>query len=363
MPTAPAERGDSSPLVAPNRRLAILIGLLFLASPAPAAPKPSWPDDVRDITFPSAGDNSMQPALFWAPTAPTGKRPLLVGLHTWSADYRQTGSSLPYLAWCKQQGWIFIHPNFRGPNWTPDALGSDLAVADVAGAVEYARSQAAVDPERIYLIGASGGGHMSLLMAGRHPEIWAGVSAWVPIADVAAWYRECRANEKFAHYAQQAERCLGGPPDSDPVRAEAARHRSPITWLARAKGVALDINAGVHDGRSGSVPFRHSLLAFNGLAAEDERLPPGDIENYYRYLRLPPAWQPAAEDPLYGKRRPLFRQTSGNARVTIFEGGHEIIHEAGLNWLALQRKGQPAVWEIKTPERLIVAPDQSQSGK
>ncbi|MFO1440184.1 MAG: hypothetical protein U1F81_17820 [Verrucomicrobiaceae bacterium] len=33
--------------------------------------------------------------------------------------------------------------------------------------------------------------------------------------------------------------------------------------------------------------------------------------------------------------------------MTIFEGGHEIVHQAALNWLAKQRKGQPAVWEIK----------------
>jgi hypothetical protein len=33
--------------------------------------------------------------------------------------------------------------------------------------------------------------------------------------------------------------------------------------------------------------------------------------------------------------------------VTIFEGGHEIVHQAALNWLAMQRKGQPAVWDLK----------------
>jgi pimeloyl-ACP methyl ester carboxylesterase len=337
--------------------------LLPLVSGWARAEIPGWPADVREVSYKSPADKSLQPALFWSPAGPKKQRPLLVGLHTWSADYRQTGSSLAYLAWCKQQGWIFIHPNFRGRNRTAAALGSDLAVADVVGAVEYAKSQAAVDSRRIYLIGASGGGHMALLMAGRHPEIWAGVSSWVPISDLAAWHRQSTENTKFLGYAKQMEMALGGPPETDKARAESARHRSPITWLARAQKVPLDINAGVHDGRTGSVPFSHSLVAFNCLAAEADRLPPAEIETYYRDERLPCAWQPASPDPLYGQWRPLFRKVSGNARVTIFEGGHQIIHEPALNWLAQQCQGKPAVWNIKNPVKLVIAKELTQSGK
>jgi pimeloyl-ACP methyl ester carboxylesterase len=324
---------------------------------------PGWPADVREVRHQSSGDKTMQPALFWSPAGLTEKRPLLVGLHTWSADYRQTGSSLPYLLWCKQQGWIFVHPNFRGPNRTAVALGSDLAVADVASAVEYAKSQAPVDDRRIYLIGASGGGHMALLMAGRHPEIWAGVSAWCPIADVNAWHRECTENPRFGGYARHIESALGGPPDADPTRAASAAHRSPSKWLHRAKDVPLDIGTGVHDGRTGSVPFRHTLQAFNAVAAPGDRLAPADIESYYATERLPAGWSPAGADLLYGKKKPLFRWISGNTRVTIFEGGHEIVHVAGLNWLAQQRKGQPAVWDIKDPVQLKIPAEATRSGK
>ena len=55
-------------------------------------------------------------------------------------------------------------------------------------AIAYARSTTAVDARRIYLIGGSGGGHMALMMAQAAPELWAGVSAWVPISDLAAWH-------------------------------------------------------------------------------------------------------------------------------------------------------------------------------
>jgi dienelactone hydrolase len=345
-----------------NDRVWLAAGLiLVLAAPAPAAP-PAWPDDVREVRYPCSGDHSEQPALFWKPTASTGKRPLLVGVHTWSSDYRQA-TSVPYLRWCQQQGWVFIHPNFRGQNWTPTAMGSDLAVADMVSAVEYAKRQAAVDPDRIYLIGASGGGHMSLLLAGRHPEIWAGVSAWVPINDIAAWYDECRANSKFANYAQHIEKVLGGPPREDAARAAAARRRSPSAWLAGAKQVPLDINAGVHDGRTGSVPFRHSLLAFNAVAAAGDRLAPAEIAAFYATETRPAAWPAPADDPLYGHWKPLVRKTSGNARVTIFEGGHEIVQVAALNWLAQQRRGRPAVWEVRNPVKLQTTAKSVQSGK
>lgn len=326
---------------------AAMIAIASAAAPTAATAEiPGWPADVQEVRITSAGDQTSQPALFWTPEKIADKRPLLVGLHTWSANYRTTGSSLPYLEWCKAQGWIFIHPNFRGPNRSKDALGSDLAVADVVGAVEFAKGRAPVDTQRIYLVGVSGGGHMALLMAGRHPEIWAGVSAWCPISDVAAWHRECTGNAKFIGYARQIEAALGGAPSAGPALMQSASHRSPNTWLSRAQNVPLDINAGVVDGRAGSVPFRHSLLAFNAVAAEGDRLAPPDVEAYYTTQKLPAGWQAAAEDPLYGKLKPLFRRTSGNTRVTIFTGGHEMAPAAALNWLAQQRKGQPAIWKV-----------------
>jgi hypothetical protein len=44
----------------------------------------------------------------------------------------------------------------------------------------------------------------------------------------------------------------------------------------------------------------------------------------------------AVDDPSYGARRVLFRRASGKARVTIFEGGHEVVEAAALAWLVAQ---------------------------
>lgn len=331
----------------PSRPVLLSAMSLLTAVSLPASPPPpGWPEGVTEIRVRSTVDGSEQPALTWSPKG-NEARPLLVGLHTWGGDYRQTSNGAIFARWCMEQGWHFVFPNFRGPNRTPAALGSDLAVQDIADAVAHLRQTRPVDADRLYLIGASGGGHMAMLMASRHPKLWAGVSAWVGISDVAAWHAEHLKGGQPDHYAKDIEAALGGPPDT-PGRLADARKRSPLTWLHGARGVNLDLHHGLHDGRTGSVPFRHSLLAFNAVAAEADRLDPARIEAFYASQQLPPGWLAAKPDPLYGDKHVVFRRQSGQVRVTIFDGGHEIFYTPGLNWLAAQRRGQAAVWQIDT---------------
>ncbi len=330
-----------------------------------AEDKRGYPESVKEVRYRSSGDGTEQPALFWQPESSEEKVPLLVALHTWSGDYQQTGSQVVFAEWCQQVGWAFIHPNFRGQNWTPDALGSDLAVADIVSAVDFAKSEAPIDTDRIYCVGVSGGGHASLLMAGRHPELWAGVSAWCGIAHIALWHAQCRDTE-FSRYSEHIEKALGGPPNSKPRRQD-AQHRSPVKWLSNAQGVNLDINHGVTDGRSGSVPFNHSFLAWNEVVIPEDRFSAEGIAEYYDSESIPEKWKPyhaKGEFPLFGKdKQPLFRRTSGSTRLTIFDGGHEIVHEAALNWLAAQRKGEPPVWDAPVLQRLKTGKVDGESGK
>jgi len=226
------------------------------------------PKEVKAIRYLSAADNTEQPALFYAP-AGDKPAPLLVGLHSWSADYRQAS---PYGAWCVKKGWVFIQPDFRGPNKRPEATGSELAVKDILSAVEYAKKNATVDESRIYLIGASGGGYATLLMAGRAPEVWAGVSAWVPIYDLKAWHKEKSPGGKAGGYALNMEASCGGAPGASAEVDEQYVKRSASTYLTKAAGLKVDIGAGIHDGHKGSVPISHALRAFNALAKPEDRL-------------------------------------------------------------------------------------------
>jgi len=289
---------------------------------------------IQVIKYRSSADASLQPALWHAPKT-GGPAPLLVGLHTWSGDYMQ-GARGAYARHCVDKGWVFIHPDFRGPNCRPEATGSELAVKDIVSAVDYAKRNANVDPKRVYLVGASGGGYAALLMAGRHPELWTAVSAWVPISDLRAWYVEC--TEAKRGYAGQVVKSCGGPPGHSPEVDEEYKKRSAITYLAAAVGLPLDINAGIQDGHTGSVPVSHSLLAFNQVAKPEDRLSEEEVRHFTAKAEVPPHLQASVTDPTYGKKKPLFRRTSGAARVTIFDGGHQIVARAALTWLAQQRQ-------------------------
>ena len=295
-----------------------------------------------DVT--STKDGTPQKVVYYQPDSAAKNLagpavPLLVFLHSWSGSIEQA-PSLVGLA--KHRGWVMIAPAFRGPNNRPEACASDLASQDIIDAVEYAKAHARIDTDRIYLVGGSGGGHMSLVMASRTPDLWAAVSAWVPISDLTAWHAESTTRKN--NYAKMIEQCCGGKPG--PATEAEYRHRSPLFHLAAAKGVPLDINTGIHDGHTGSVPVSHSLLAFNVLAAPDKQVPVADIDFMVREQKIPTALASETQIDPERQKATLFRRASGNARVTVFEGGHDSEPLAALEWLSRQRKGQSADWSL-----------------
>ena len=316
-----------------------------------AAPKAKdWPEwQNRLVQVKSTLDGTDQPCYFWAPEKASSEAvPLIVGLHTWSADYTQLDHYRAVLAYAKKSGWAFVGPNFRGPNSTPKGCGSDFAVQDIVDAVNYAKGKVKIDASRVYIIGGSGGGHMTLLMLGRHPEVFAAGSAFCPITDVARWHADSLEDHpgRGKEYAKMLESACGGKPSEKP---EEYRRRSPLTWLARAKekGVPAYICTGIHDGWKGSVPVGHSFRAFNALAEEKDRISEDDIAYFEKNQAVPPTLASKWSDPFYGKSgRIHFRRTSGCARLTIFEGGHGGNFGAGFDFLSRQRKGKPADWSL-----------------
>jgi pimeloyl-ACP methyl ester carboxylesterase len=311
--------------------------------------KAVWPEGTVEVRYLSGIDRTEQPAMIYAPESGGKNRPLLVALHTWSGDYRQRGG-IKYAEWCIQNEWYMIHPDFRGPNWTSQAMGSEYVVGDIVSAVEYMEEKYSVDENRIYLMGGSGGGHAALLLAGRKPELWTAVSAWCGISDIQKWWEETRLDPKNSRYAEHIEKAVGGKPQKSSGEADECKQRSPVAYLHRARQVKLDINHGVLDGRTGSVSFTHSLYAFNLICREKDRIPEQEIEQFYRDTGKPASLKTdSLVDSLYGDREPLFRRVSDNVRITIFNGGHENIFAAGLNWLSRQKKNGEVVWKIKDP--------------
>ena len=326
---------------------------VFAALSASASTNATW--DAQLVEVKSSADGTMQQCWFWAPeTAKSKAVPLVVGLHTWSFDLLRDSHCKSLQREAKRLGWALVCPNFRGPNSTPQACGSDLAVQDIVDAVEYAKSAVKIDSSRIYITGGSGGGHMTLLMVGRHPEIFAGAAAFCPITDLARWYEESLEKHpgRSARYARMMKDACGGSPTE---RKDEYAHRSPLTWLRKAKeaGVPVYVATGIHDGWAGSVPVGHAIRAFNALCNPGDAVSEDDIRSIEADQAIPLSLKSeSAADPFYGaKMRIHFRRTSGNVRLTLFEGGHSMNFPAGLDFMKRQRKGSPADWKLPAKGR------------
>ena len=333
-----ASLNNTSKTCGTARCLAMVLaaGMCFLSTAPCPAGNPTAPA-VVEIT--NSKDGSTQPAWFWAPPPSSNGKPapLLVGLHNWHGNYRHKNGLLEA---AQRRGWVVILPNFRGPNTNPKACASELAIEDVLDAVAYAKKHANVDPRRIYLAGGSGGGHMALVMATKAPKLWAGVSAWVPITDLAAWHAECTLRKNI--YRKRLEQVCGGRPGT-PKTDEQYRARSPIFFLADAQGVAIDMNAGIHDGHGvASVPISHSLRAFNVLAevngCRDKMLTEDQIKAMTDAAAVPTELAAEKVDEPGRPQPVLFRREAGPVRVTLFDGGHEMDANVACDWLAQQKQ-------------------------
>ncbi len=306
--------------------------------------------DLTEVQIRSTQDGQMQPARLLAPATATGQpAPLLIWLHTWNGDYRQDAGVPEAVQQCRERGWIFLQPNFRGRNNNPRACGSDSALHDLLDAVAVAERNYSVDPARIYLLGESGGGYMALLAAARFPDRWSAVSAWVPTTDLAVWYEDSRQLENG--YWKDLEACCGGPPS--PRTLPEYRKRSPVFHLSAAAGLPIHIYAGIHDGHTGSVPIRHTLLAFNVLAdangQPERKLTDQQIELMTAREQVPailsPASQPAAPDMVV-----LLHREAGPAHVTLFEGTHEMRIQSAFEWLSKQTRRKLATTQAAPSE-------------
>jgi pimeloyl-ACP methyl ester carboxylesterase len=289
----------------------------------------------------STVDGTQQPCYVILPDGcePDGApSPLLVSLHTFSGGVEQRRGA--FEAEANRAGWIYLFPHFRGPNKTPAACGSTLAQQDILDAVDWAIESYPVDTRRIYLVGTSGGGHMAMLMAGRYPQRWTAVSAWVGISNLAAWHNH---HAKGNYGAMLRASCGGAPGDSVEVDQQ-YRARSPITWLHRAVGLPLDLAAGIHDGHTGSVPIRQTLDAFNTVARAGgyQVTTETEIQQLSQPMGRLEAPKPSDLERDETFNRAIYlRRHAGPARVTIFEGGHEGLAQPAIAWLGQHVDEEP----------------------
>jgi len=275
----------------------------------------------------SSIDGTDQPCGFVASDKP-GPQPMLVLLHPWSHGYHTYDLS-DWVAEATRRGWHVLQPDFRGPNCTPDACASPKARQDIVDAVALACERYAVDKDRVFVAGASGGGHMAMVMAAHVPGLWAAASASCGISDLAAWHAESKA--AGSKYCMDIEATVGGAPGTSKAVDAELRYRSPVHHMAAAKNLPIDIATGIHDGHTGSVPIHHSIDAFNAIAKALGA--PGVTENELRTLSDgKPLATDEEQDASFG-RQIYLRRYAGPSRLTIFEGGHEGVPAAVCAWL------------------------------
>ncbi len=208
----------------------------------------------KEILIKSTLDGSMQPSLFYKSNSKE-KRPLLVGLHTWSFDrFNQVNNMLPV---AKQYDFNLLLPQFRGPNLSSNpnctlACGSDYAKQDIKDAIDFLIENGEVDEQNVFLLGLSGGGHMALLMAGMCPEYFKAVAAFVPITDLTKW-----ANQNEG-YKDHILACCNNS-------RQEMLNRSPVSYMHNIAKANLKIFHGKYDC---VVPVSHSIEFFNEMVSK-----------------------------------------------------------------------------------------------
>lgn len=289
----------------------------------------SWPEAVTRVRIPSTADTTFQKAYYYqSPLA--APQPLVVSLHTWSGDYNQRDRLVQDII---EQGWHYIHPDFRGPNTRPEACGSPLVLSDLDDAIQYAIEQGGVDTNAIHVIGASGGGYATLLMyrKSRHPI--RSFSAWVPISNLEDWYWSSRS--RGLKYAGHLEAVTES--DTLTFNAAEAHRRSPLfmdTEHPERQQSQVYLYAGIHDGYKGSVPISQSVHFYNQLVEELGGQPYDKVSSTQlvhllaQRTSLPHQTQPL----LYlGDRLIHLSKQFKNLQLTIFEGAHEMVREVALD--------------------------------
>lgn len=232
--------------------LSLLFVLSFYLSKNNSEADESWPDEGTHIQIRSSFDNEFQNAYF---ISSEEEKPLIVSLHQWSASYDNFDSISEHAV---SNDWNYIRPDFRGPNNTPQAGGSELVISDIDDAINYAIENGNVDEAQIHIIGASGGGHAALQHLMISDYTVASYSAWVPITDLVAWYGESRI--RGTGYDEDILTITES--EDNNLNVQEARNRSPIfqkTPVEKASNTVVQIYAGINDGYDGSVPISHSI--------------------------------------------------------------------------------------------------------
>lgn len=288
-----------------------------------------WDNDFKLVEIESTLDKKMQKLYFYKSKSPVPK-PLIVSLHTWGGTFSQED---PLSKLSKSKDINYVRPDFRGSNTTKDACCSDLVISDIDQAISYAIANGNVDTSNIFIMGVSGGGYATLCMYMKSKHRIKKFSSWVPISDLVAWYSD-KSIQKY-NYPKDILACTSS--ENGILNVKVAKEKSPIYWSIpsnRASNSNLEIYAGVNDGtETGSVSITQSINFYNklltDLSVKDKSKYVSEIEK----SKLLEYRKPIAKfGKIAGREICLFKRYK-RIKLTIFEGGHEMLPEFAVNEL------------------------------
>lgn len=297
-------------------------GLIFNIIPWDNTLETNWSDEFALIEIPSSIDSTSQPVYFYA-SQPGIPKPLVVSLHTWSGDYAQYD---PLAKIVRKSGWNYIHPDFRGPNWTKDACLSKKAIADINDSIQYAKDNANVDTSNIFVVGVSGGGYATLGSYLKTKHKVRAFLSWAPISDLTAWYYQSKS--RGTKYAGNILKCTS---DGEDFNQQKAEERSPISWEMPEKPKGqLEIYAGINDGYTGSVPISHSIMFFNRLVKHYGYT--GSVVGQADIIKLlTRSIERTKTLSTIGGREVVYKRDTKPVSLVIFDGTHEMLTEYCFN--------------------------------
>ena len=164
-----------------------------------------------DLMYRSSRDPAL--ALCTDVYVPRRPAPLLLHVHGWHGS-RVHGRKIAELF---APHFVVVNVDMRGRGKSegrPDVNGWELL--DAVDALHFARrafSRHISDPERIYCVGASGGGGNVFALVGKFPDLFTAGVALCGISDYAAWYR----GDQVGEFRDDMDAWLGASPDEAPA--------------------------------------------------------------------------------------------------------------------------------------------------
>lgn len=144
-----------------------------------------WGTDFKKVSIPSEVDGNVQLAYFYQTTSDS-PQPLVVSFHSWTGRYYQED---PLPREVLEANFNYIHPDVRGVNDRPESCGSNLIISDFEDAVAFAIKHGAVDPNKIWVFGSSGGGYSGLCVLQKSKVKIQKIQAWNSITDLESWFK------------------------------------------------------------------------------------------------------------------------------------------------------------------------------